>query len=74
MFDTMDHFYEKEESKEILRWLDPPSPSQNQSIASSKRSDETGSWFISSSEFSTWKNSLNSVLWINGGGEWRRDK
>nr|CDP29975.1 Putative protein of unknown function [Podospora anserina S mat+] len=64
----MNQFYEKEDSKEILRWLDPPNPSQRQFIASSKRKDDTGAWFVDNNEneFWTWKESLRSVLWIQG--------
>lgn len=69
MYDTIDRFYEKEESKEIIRRLDPPRPSQSHLIASSKRGEETGSWFINCSEFSEWKSSPYSVLWLYGGGE-----
>lgn len=67
----MNQFYEKEDSKEILRWLDPPNPSQRQFIASSKRKDGTGAWFVDNNEneFWTWKESLRSVLWIQGRGK-----
>lgn len=67
----MNQFYEKEDSKEILRWLDQPNPSQRQFIASSKRKDGTGAWFVDNNEneFWTWKESLRSVLWIQGRGK-----
>ncbi|KAI8664541.1 NACHT domain-containing protein [Fusarium keratoplasticum] len=66
MHDTINQFYEKEESREIMRWLDPPDPSHSHAVASSKRGEETGSWFINSSEFSSWISSPCSVLWVYG--------
>ncbi|KAI8716908.1 NACHT domain-containing protein [Fusarium sp. LHS14.1] len=66
MHDAINQFYEKGESREIMRWLDPPDPSHSHAVASSKRGEETGSWFINSSEFSSWKSSPYSVLWVYG--------
>jgi hypothetical protein len=69
MQDKIDRFYEREESKEIIRWLDPPSPVYSHHHASSKRQQETGSWLLDGSEFAEWKHAPNSMLWVCGGGE-----
>lgn len=63
---TIDRFYTKEESKEIMRWLDPPSPVYSHLDASTKHSQETGCWLLNSPEFAAWKKSPTSVLWIQG--------
>jgi len=64
--ETIDRFYTKEDSKEIIRWLDPPSPRYTHLDASAKHRPETGSWFLSGAEFAEWKSSPRSVLWIQG--------
>ncbi|KAL9131147.1 MAG: hypothetical protein Q9217_000848 [Psora testacea] len=64
--DTIDQFYTKEESKEIIRWLDPPSPASSHGDASAKHRQATGTWLLGNAGFSEWKNSPNSVLWIQG--------
>ena len=64
--DTIDRFYTKEESREIMRWLDPPSPVYCHLEASARHRQETGSWLLTSPEFTEWKNSPGSVLWIQG--------
>ncbi|ETW83657.1 hypothetical protein HETIRDRAFT_425330 [Heterobasidion irregulare TC 32-1] len=45
-----------ERHKEILQWLNAPDPSQNYNTAREKHREGTGSWFLSGSEFSSWKN------------------
>ncbi|RSL89352.1 hypothetical protein BHE90_001645 [Fusarium euwallaceae] len=66
MHDNINQFYEKEDSREIMRWLDPPDPSHTHATASSKRGEDTGAWFINSPEFSSWISSPYSVLWVYG--------
>ena len=63
---TIDQFYTNEESKEIIRWLDPPSPAFIHRDASAKHRQETGAWLLDNAGLSEWKNCPNSVLWIQG--------
>ena len=64
--DTIDQFYTKEESKEIIRWLDPPSPASSHRDASAKHRQATGAWLLDDAGFLEWKKHPNSVLWIQG--------
>lgn len=65
--DTIDRFYTKEDSKEIIRWLDPPNPRYIHLDASAKHRPGTGSWLLETPEFKEWKTSPCSVLWVQGG-------
>lgn len=64
--DTIDQFYMREESKEIIRWLDSPSPASSHRNASAKHREATGAWLLDNAEFSEWKSHPSSVLWIQG--------
>ena len=64
--DTINQFYTKEESKEIIRWLDAPSPASSHRDASAKHRQATGSWLLDNAGFSEWKNHPNLALWIQG--------
>ena len=64
--DTINQFYMKEESKEIIRWLDPPSPASSHRNASAKHREATGAWLLDDVKFSEWKSHPSSVLWIQG--------
>ncbi|EXJ72628.1 uncharacterized protein A1O5_03774 [Cladophialophora psammophila CBS 110553] len=64
--DTIDQFYTREDSKEIIRWLDPPSPRSSHLDASAKHRQQTGSWLLDGPEFAQWKSSPRAVLWIQG--------
>ena len=65
--DHINQFYTKEESKEIIRWLDPPSPAFSHRDASAKHRHATGTWLLDNAEFLEWKSAPSSVLWIEGG-------
>ena len=64
--DTINQFYTKEESKEIIRWLDPPSPASSHRDASAKHREATGGWLLDDAEFSKWRTHPSSVLWVQG--------
>lgn len=64
--DTIDQFYMKAESKEIIRWLDSPSPASSHRNASAKHREATGAWLLDDAKFSQWKSHPSSVLWIQG--------
>lgn len=64
--DTINQFYMKEGSKEIIRWLDSPSPASSHRNASAKHREATGAWLLDDVKFSEWKSHPSSVLWIQG--------
>ena len=49
----------------IRRWLSPPDPSTNYSVACQARHEGTCEWFLQGSIFKQWK-SAGSFLWIHG--------
>ena len=52
-------------SEDIRRWLSPPDPSTNYSVACQARHEGTCEWFLQGSIFKQWK-SAGSFLWIHG--------
>lgn len=54
-----------------MSWLSKgvPNPSKEHNVARSFHQETTGSWLIESDEFRKWKRADNSLLWLNGGGE-----
>jgi Cdc6-like AAA superfamily ATPase len=48
------------------RWLSPPEPSTNYNKAQQQHQEGTGTWFLQSDEFATWKLEKNSFLWLHG--------
>ncbi|KAK6516458.1 hypothetical protein TWF506_006364 [Arthrobotrys conoides] len=65
--DTIDRIHDSGELDKIKDWLLPPDFSTSQMIASDKRSENTGSWFVESEEFQQWQGSPCSLLWVSGG-------
>lgn len=57
----MDRSYEK-----IVEWLKPPDPSWNHNKALEQRHEDSGSWFLQSDGFFSWKSQPNSILWLHG--------
>ncbi|KAH9980858.1 ankyrin repeat-containing domain protein [Lactifluus volemus] len=56
----------RNQSRSALRkWLSPPDPSVNHSIARSRHHEGTATWFFDNISFNEWKSS-HSLLWING--------
>ncbi|KAK2811859.1 hypothetical protein FQN50_001897 [Emmonsiellopsis sp. PD_5] len=55
-----------EKKQEIFNWLNPPDPSSNYYAAHKKRQKDTGKWFLGGAEYSTWKQTSNSILWLHG--------
>ena len=54
------------EAKEIYRWLAAPDTSGNYNAAREKHHAMTGAWLIEGKEFSHWKETPGSALWIYG--------
>ena len=52
--------------KAICKWLSAPDPSTNYNRGRRSRQANTGIWFIESKEFSRWKCSSGSMLWLYG--------
>lgn len=51
----------------IKAWLSPPDPSTNYNAASAKHLDGTGSWFMKSEEFLSWRTTPGPrALWLYG--------
>ncbi|KAF3218272.1 hypothetical protein TWF106_007634 [Orbilia oligospora] len=65
--DIIDRIHDSGELDKIKDWLLPPDFSTSQMIASDKRSENTGSWFLESEEFVRWQDSPCSLLWVSGG-------
>jgi hypothetical protein len=61
-----------ESVRDIVRWLDNPNPSLEHNAACQKHEPGTGSWSASGKTFESWMRSDNSLLWINGGGQYHR--
>ena len=56
----------------IVRWLNNTNPSLEHNAACQKHEPGTGSWLVSGKTFESWMRSDNSLLWINGGGQYHR--
>ncbi|KAJ9268687.1 hypothetical protein DTO212C5_5294 [Paecilomyces variotii] len=52
--------------QKIQSWLAAPDASMNHEIARSKKHPGTGEWFITSTEFLSWKTDASQVLWACG--------
>ncbi|KAL7944309.1 pfs domain-containing protein [Trichoderma barbatum] len=52
--------------EELRKWLSPPDPSENYNTALKQRHEDSGQWFLQSTEFSLWKSQPNSFLWLRG--------
>ncbi|KAJ9245959.1 hypothetical protein DTO027B5_7240 [Paecilomyces variotii] len=52
--------------QKIQSWLAAPDASMNHEIARSKKHPGTGEWFITSTEFLSWKADASQVLWVCG--------
>ncbi|THU93561.1 hypothetical protein K435DRAFT_861403 [Dendrothele bispora CBS 962.96] len=53
--------------QEIIKWLKPSSPSQNYNEYKEKKTlAKTGEWFISGKKYKEWKETANSMIWIQG--------
>jgi hypothetical protein len=50
---------------EIHKWLSPPDPSTNHSIACDTHHKKTAAWFFQGRIYQEWK-SKGSLLWIHG--------
>ncbi|KAF3768506.1 hypothetical protein M406DRAFT_336936 [Cryphonectria parasitica EP155] len=52
--------------QEVMKWLSPPDPSTNNNKALQQRHEGTGQWFLDSQEYSKWKTTQKSSLWLYG--------
>ncbi|KAF7930587.1 uncharacterized protein EAE98_004987 [Botrytis deweyae] len=52
--------------KDLLHWLLTADPKTNHDLARRHFEPGTGSWFLQSNEYSNWKTSDNSFLWVQG--------
>ncbi|KAK1991679.1 purine and uridine phosphorylase [Colletotrichum falcatum] len=52
--------------QEVMKWLSPPDQSSNYNTAFGQRHEGTGQWFLESEDYSKWKKSPKSSLWLHG--------
>ncbi|KAK2765812.1 pfs domain-containing protein [Colletotrichum kahawae] len=52
--------------QDVMKWLSPPDPSTNDNKALQQRHEGTGQWFLDSQEYSNWKTTQKSSLWLHG--------
>ncbi|KZL87248.1 pfs domain-containing protein, partial [Colletotrichum incanum] len=52
--------------QDVMKWLSPPDPSANYNKAFQQRHEGTGQWFLESEEYSEWKKTPKSSLWLHG--------
>ncbi|KAK2052294.1 hypothetical protein LY76DRAFT_472246, partial [Colletotrichum caudatum] len=52
--------------QEVMKWLSPPDQSSNYNTAFRQRHEGTGQWFLESEDYSKWKKSPKSSLWLHG--------
>ena len=55
-------------TKEVLQWLSVTDPSINHGKARQRHESSTGSWFVGSTDFDSWKTASKSFLWLHGLG------
>jgi hypothetical protein len=63
---VMPAFILDQETKDILKWLKTSDPSTNHTSARRKHEPTTGTWFLQSTPFKTWKSAPKSLLWLHG--------
>lgn len=63
---TMKEMQQDQHSQKIVKWLAPPDVSTNDNKALEQRYGNTGQWFLSSEEYSQWKITPKSSLWLYG--------
>ena len=61
----------KSESEQLIKWLTPSNAYQSHEFFSQKRTDGTGEWFLKGEDFNNWKRTPNSLLWLQGDGEFQ---
>ena len=52
----------------VLRWLDVGHASRSQSEACKKQQTGTGTWFLDSLDYVTWRTKHSSLIWLHGKG------
>jgi len=51
---------------QILKWLSNTDPTINHNAACEKHEPQTGNWFIQGKDYSQWKETPSSFLWLHG--------
>ncbi|KAF5877715.1 uncharacterized protein Bfra_002082 [Botrytis fragariae] len=52
--------------KEVLQWLSTADPKTNHDLARKRFEPGTGSWFLQSNNYRSWKTNDDSFLWVQG--------
>ncbi|GKT48796.1 vegetative incompatibility protein HET-E-1 [Colletotrichum spaethianum] len=63
---TTNRMQQSQHFQEVMKWLAPPDPSTNDNKALQQRHEGTGQWLLDSEEYSKWKNTPKSSLWLHG--------
>lgn len=66
MIQDTSSLFQSDQDRKIENWLSPPNPSTNHNAAKEKHLEGTGQWFLESTEFSAWKSSTKSAIWVHG--------
>ncbi|KAL9105023.1 MAG: hypothetical protein Q9163_000120 [Psora crenata] len=53
-------------SSDLCNWLNAPDATIDHNVACLKKHPGTGSWLVTSSQFSTWLTEGNSIVWLRG--------
>ncbi|KAK6350646.1 hypothetical protein TWF718_003833 [Orbilia javanica] len=56
----------EQQKPDIHKWLSPSDPSTNLNIALREHHENSGVWFLNSTNFCNWKTHRNSLLWLHG--------
>ncbi|KAL8784419.1 MAG: hypothetical protein Q9195_009047 [Heterodermia aff. obscurata] len=57
---------DQELQSRLSRWLGIPDPSTNFHAALEKRHPQTGLWLVKDQQFSSWRSSASSLMWLHG--------
>jgi hypothetical protein len=64
-----EYWIDREDRRNISRWLSPLNFKAVQSEYLQKRQEGTGQWFLESPEFTDWRDGTSEVLWCPGNRE-----
>ncbi|KAK7446740.1 hypothetical protein VKT23_014436 [Stygiomarasmius scandens] len=56
----------EKELEKIKEWLKPSDPSQNYNEHIEDQVAGTGEWFLNGEEYKKWKETPNSMMWLQG--------
>ena len=54
------------EKRDMDQWLSAPDPSNTHNRLQEEHHEGTGNWFFETKDFTTWRDTPGSMLWIKG--------